>query len=174
MKVNGLMLKPMVRRQNGVPRLARPPRNLGFDPKVLSQGNIGRNQGEYPLSKLSVGQEPSCRLPGMWPPNGRVMHLVPDLSVFTDSESVREDHSRPRGAALAPNAGRSAWDLHPGWMTMESILPKKAAPPSPGGDEKHACSLLLVILTLLLCMRVPEHLFELPQSKPPKNQTSKP
>jgi hypothetical protein len=42
MKVNGLMLKPIVRRQNGVPRLARPPRNLGFDlPVGLSQRNIG-------------------------------------------------------------------------------------------------------------------------------------
>jgi hypothetical protein len=55
----------------------------------------------------------------------------------------REVHSRPRGAALAPNAGRRAWDHHSGWMTMESILPKKAAPPSPGGDEKHACSIII-------------------------------
>ena len=82
--------------------------------------------------------------------------------------------SSARGAALAPNASRSAWDHHPGWMTMESILPKKAAPPSPGGDEKACVFIILIILTLLLCMRVPEHLFGLPPSKPPKNQTSEP
>jgi hypothetical protein len=174
MKVNGLMLKPIVRRQNGVPRLARPPRNLGFDlPVGLSQRNI---EGIRANTYCQIVSRPGAILStaglvaAQWTSNA----ARPGSVCFYRFGEWREDHSRPRGAALAPNAGRSAWDHHPGWMTMESILPKKSAPPSPGGDEKHACSLLLVILTLLLCMRVPEHLFGLPQSRPPKNQTSEP
>ena len=150
MKVNGLMLKPIVRRQNGVPRLARPPRNLGFDlPVGLSQRNIGgirvntHCQNCQPARSHPVDCRACVRPMDEQRSSSRICLFLQIRRMW------REDHSRPRGAALAPNAGRIAWDHHPGWMTMESILPKKAAPPSPGGDEKHACSLLLVILTLL-------------------------
>jgi hypothetical protein len=144
MKVNGLMLKPMVRRQNGVPRLARPPRNLGFDPPVvLSQGNIGRNQGEYPLSKLSVGQEPSCRLPGMWPPNGRVMQLVPDLSVFTDSESVERRPFSSARSRTRPERGQKCLGSPP-WLDDHGKHPAQEGGSAIARRGRETCVFIII------------------------------
>jgi hypothetical protein len=102
------------------------------------------------------------------------MQLVPDLSVFTDLESVERRpfssaRSRPR-----PERGQKCLGSPP-WLDDHGKHPAQEGGSAIARRGRETCVfIILIILTLLLCMRVPEHLFGLPQSKPPKNQTSEP
>src|SRR4029077_11476270 len=95
------------------------------------------------LSKLSAGQEPSCRLTGLCPPNGRATQLLQDLSVFTDSENVERRpfssaRSRPR-----PERGQNCLGSPP-WLDDHGKHPAQEGGSAIARRGRETCVFIII------------------------------